>query len=223
MELYWSGPGIEEEMIPAAFLSPTIVVDLRARKPNPANGTVGVNAPLLDWAASEEAMFHNVYFGTSPVLTEADRVATLQALPLTFYYHIPGLTPGMTYYWRVDEIEKDAVTTHIGAVWSFVAQAVTAYYPDPVDGATDISVTPSLTWLTGAGAVKHQVYFSTNRDAVTQGAAEASKDMLAVDVLTFTGDSRQPDNLLLASGRDPQRRHRKDRFDLEFHHRPAGR
>ena len=175
MELYWSGPGIEEEMIPAAFLSPTIVVDLRARKPNPANGAVGVNAPLLGWTASEKAMFHNVYFGTSPVLTEADRVATMQALPLTFYYHIPGLTPGTTYYWRVDEIEKDAVTTHIGAVWSFVAQAVTAYYPDPVDGATDTSVTPSLTWLTGAGAVKHQVYFSANRDAVVQGTAEAPK------------------------------------------------
>ena len=103
----------------------------KAEKPEPADGTLNVGAPLFRWAKGETAMFHDVYLGTSPELTEADRVATRLAQPMTFYYHIPGLTPGATYYWRVDEIEKDGVTTHAGDVWTFVAQAADGLLPQP--------------------------------------------------------------------------------------------
>ena len=114
----------------------------KAEKPEPADGTLNVGAPLFRWAKGETAMFHNVYLGAGPELTEADRVATRLAQPMTFYYHIPGLTPGATYYWRVDEIEKDGVTTHTGDVWTFVVQAATAYYPSPADAANTASPTP---------------------------------------------------------------------------------
>jgi hypothetical protein len=177
-ELYWSGPGIDNGIIPAAFLSPTVVANVKARKPIPANGTLTVLAPLLTWTGGDGAFFHNVYLGTSPNLTAADLVSSRQYG--TIYYHVPGLTPGATYYWRVDEIEKDGVTTHTGIVWSFTMQAVTAYYPSPADGATDASVVPTLTWLAGMGATKHQVYFGDNLDAVKQGAAAAKKSTLAL-------------------------------------------
>jgi len=173
MEFYWSGPGIDEQIIPARFLSPTTVTNVKARKPNPANGARAVQAPLLEWTAGEGAIFHNVYLGTSPNLTEADLVAARQYFNL--YYHVAGLTPGGTYYWRVDEIEKDGVTTHPGSVWSFTMQAMTAYLPHPADEARGASVAPTLTWLPGAGAVKHQVYFGNSREAVQQGAAGTNK------------------------------------------------
>ena len=177
IELYWSGPGIEEQIIPASFLSTTIVVNVKARKPSPANGALSVLAPLLEWTAGDGAAFHNVYLGTSPNLTSADLVASRQYF--TLYYHIQGLTPGTTYYWRVDEIEKDGVTIHTGNVWSFTMQAVTAYFPSPADGAVGVSVTPMLTWMPGTGATKHHVYFGASLDAVTQRTAPTDKGILA--------------------------------------------
>jgi hypothetical protein len=100
---------------------------LKAQAPDPANGALGVAMPLLRWSKGETAMLHNLYLGTSPDLTDADLKVSRQ--PLTMYYHVQGLEPGATYYWRVDEIEKDGVTIHTGSVWSFVAQALTAYIP----------------------------------------------------------------------------------------------
>ncbi len=175
-QLFWQGPGIDNQIIPASFLSPTVVPSVKARKPNPANGTLNVMAPLLEWTPGDGGVFHDVYLGTSPNLTAADLVASHQFAPI--YYHVMGLTPGVTYYWRVDEIEKDGVTVHPGTVWSFTMQATTAYYPGPVDGAKDASVTPTLTWLAGAGGTKHQVYFGDSLEAVKQGAAGTDKGIL---------------------------------------------
>jgi hypothetical protein len=173
IEFYWSGPGIDEQIIPALYLSPTGVANVKARNPKPASGALDVMAPLLEWSAGDRAAFHNVYLGTSPNLTEADLVSPRQYF--TIYYHVLGLTPGSTYYWRVDEVEADGVTIHTGDVWTFTMQAMTAYYPAPADGAVGVAVSTMLTWMPGTGAAKHQVYFGTSRDAVAQGAASADK------------------------------------------------
>ena len=188
MELYWSGPGIAEEPIPAEVLTPTYTVPVKAYKPIPADGMIGLPAPLLEWSPGETAYFHSVYLGTEPNLTEADLVSARQIPPL--YYHVMGLTPGGAYYWRVDEIEKDGVTTHAGDVWSFVAQDVKAYYPNPTDGSNNASVTAPLTWMPGASAVGHQVYFSADKDAVSQGAASADKG-----AVEFQNESVEPGTL----------------------------
>jgi len=156
----------------------------KAEKPNPADATVGVGMPLLQWSKGETAVLHSLYLGTSPDLTEADLKAARQ--PMTLYYHIAGFTPGTTYYWRVDEIEKDGITTHKGDVWSFVAQDVIAYYPSPADGANTASVKPTLTWMAGAGAIGHQVYFGDSLEAVRQGAAGTDKGKLALAETTFS-------------------------------------
>jgi len=96
-----------------------------------------------------------------------------QTLPM--YWHVPGLTPGTTYYWRIDEVEAGGATVHAGDIWSFTAQALTAYYPDPADGAVDASTTPNLTWLPGQFTAQHHVYFGSSLDAVSQGTADTDK------------------------------------------------
>ncbi len=155
-----------------------------AKNPDPKNGAVGVTMPLLKWTKGDAALFHNVYLGTTPDLAEANLVAARQ--PFEMYYHIAGFKPGVTYYWRVDEIEMDGVTIHTGNVWSFVVQDLAAYYPGPADGATDIVLAPTLTWMPGTGAAKHHLYFSDSQDAVSQGAAGADKGVLDLDVTRFT-------------------------------------
>jgi len=144
-----------------------------AREPNPPDGATAVLAPLFRWTAGDGALLHNVYLGTSPDLGPADLVAS--RIPVALHYHAPGLEAGVTYYWRVDEIAAGGQTIYTGNVWSFTAQAPTAYRPDPADGATETSPATTLTWLPGQAAVEHQVYFSDSRDAVSQGTAEADK------------------------------------------------
>jgi hypothetical protein len=163
-----TSPGID----PSCFCAVAAPPMLKAMAPKPADGTVGLIIPLFQWAAGSTAALHEVYFGTSPELTAQDLVAPRQ--PLTMYYH-PSLKPGTTYYWRVDEVEADMTTVHRGDVWSFTTQAVTAYYPTPVDGAVDAAPAPVLTWLAGQAAVKHHVYFSGVHADVNTATAAADK------------------------------------------------
>ncbi|MCU0913730.1 MAG: hypothetical protein MUC88_04095 [Planctomycetes bacterium] len=158
----------------------------KAIKPSPADGTVGVSSPLLTWTPGEGALFHDVYVGTKPELTEADKVASRQAFNM--YFHIPGLQAGATYYWRVDEIAQDG-TVAAGDVWSFVAVSTAAMLPVPPDGDTFVKTSTNLTWMAGQNAITHDVYLSATRADVEQGAAGAFKGnqktaSLPVDGLT---------------------------------------
>jgi hypothetical protein len=144
-----------------------------AKDPNPADGAVGVSMPLFRWEAGYKGVMHEVYLGTSPTLGPNDLAGPRSAM--TMFYYAAGLQPGVTYYWRVDEIEADGTTVNPGNLWGFTMQALTAYVPSPGDGATDASTAAVLTWAPGQAVVKHHVYFGGDLDAVTQGAASADK------------------------------------------------
>jgi len=140
---------------------------VKAEDPGPVDGATGVVSQLLQWTPGETAQWHNVYFGTTAELTEADQVASLSPSPM--YWHIPGLTSGTTYYWRVDEVEADGVTVHTGDLWSFSVPATSAWNPVPADGAQFEQVDLVLSWTAGSGAYRHDVYFGTNQDEVSNG------------------------------------------------------
>jgi len=159
----------------------------KARRPDPADGAASVEMPLLQWTPGDTAILHNLYLGTSPDLTEADLVAPQQ--PVALYYHAAGLTPGVTYYWRVDEIEIDMSTVHTGDVWSFTAQDIKAYNPSPTDGANDAAPAAMLAWLPGKAAITHKLYLGEDADAVGQGTAEVDKGEL--EEPAFTPDPLQ--------------------------------
>ena len=155
----------------------------KAEEPNPPDGAVGVSQPLLQWAAGEGGIFHDVYLGTSPDLTAADLVAPRQ--PFTMYYHVMGLEPGVTYYWRIDEIQADMVTITTGDVWSFTMLPLTAWAPTPGDGAEQVLLSPMLAWTPGQAATEHHLYFGADRAAVEAGAAEADMGALPVSETTY--------------------------------------
>ena len=146
----------------------------KASSPSPADGEMAAPAtvPLFQWNAGLDGVLHQLYLGASPELTEAD--LAMPSMPALLYFHPAGLEAGQTYYWRVDEIQADGTVTE-GDVWSFMTQALTAYYPTPVDGALDVSPAATLTWLPGYGAVDHQIYFSDVLTNVNEAAAGADK------------------------------------------------
>lgn len=148
--------------------------DLKAGDPTPPDGAEGIMIPLLQWQAGDTAAFHDVYFGTNPT-PGPDEFRGRQPVSMSIYYHPPGLIPGTTYYWRVDEIEADRTTIHTGGVWSFTSTPVTAYHPEPPDGAEQVNINAELSWSAGFRAIMHKVYFGTDEAAVVTGTAGTLK------------------------------------------------
>jgi len=144
----------------------------KASDPIPANGAPSVLTPLVQWTAGDNAAFHDVYFGTNPTPGPAEFRGRQT---WTMYWHGPGITPGTTYYWRIDEVEADGVTVHKGDVWSFTAAPFTAHNPNPRDGAKWVDIEADLSWSAGATGIKHDVYLGTDQTAVANGTGGTLK------------------------------------------------
>jgi len=168
----------EQELAEVTQIPP----QLKAYAPNPADGETYVLQPLLRWQPGDTAFFHQVYLGTRPELGPDDAVGP-PCIP-AMHWHQDGLTPGTTYYWRVDEIEADNVTVHEGDVWSFRAAPLTACDPEPWDGARWVDIEAELAWNPGSGATMHDVYFGTDEAAVAAGeesTLKASQNTMTYD------------------------------------------
>jgi hypothetical protein len=136
---------------------------LPANAPSPAEGTSGVAlAPLLTWTSDANALWHDVYFGTaSPGIFQICQSNT------TFE---PGLLDKNTwYYWRIDEMNPGGATA--GAVWSFKTGSPPdpATEPNPPYGSVGIRTDPVLSWVAGAGATSHDVYFGKTSPGTFRG------------------------------------------------------
>jgi hypothetical protein len=178
----WGGPGIgagptviDAKYFYAFLRSPEPL--LMAGSPDPADGALGVTLPMMQWTPGVTALWHNVYFGTDP------NPPFVTQITYTLYYDLNGLEPGVTYYWKVDEVEADGVTVYPGALWKFTAQPYQAFAPTPADGATAQLPGQNLTWGAGKDAAQQHVYFGSDLLAVTN--RDASVDQGITSELTF--------------------------------------
>ena len=149
-----------------------LVLHPKAYSPSPADGALDVGSPLFTWKPRETAQWHDVYLGTDPNLGPEDLVAS--RLMTTMYWHVPGLVPATTYYWRVDEIELDG-TVYPGDVWSFVFTPKEAWMPVPADGEPYVDPNVTLTWKAGLNTLSQDVYFGTDKTAVAEGTGDTFK------------------------------------------------
>jgi hypothetical protein len=132
-----------------------------AYTPEPADAAELVDLnETLGWQPGFGAILHTVYFGDN--FDDVNNAAG--GLPLGATSYDPGpLEMAKTYYWRVDELEPPA--TYKGDVWSFTTiGAVEAL--DPVNGAVDVTQTPTLTWAPGVFGATHDVYFGADAAAL---------------------------------------------------------
>ena len=95
--------------------------------PVPANGVV-INPPLaqLSWTVSPFALSYQVYKGTNAAAVAAANTNSALYLGTTSsnsFALSASVSPGATYFWRVDSTGFSGVTT--GAVWSFTVSALT--------------------------------------------------------------------------------------------------
>lgn len=152
---------------------------LTAYSPTPKDGDIlAATRTTLKWQPGEKATAHDVYFGDSfeqvlaatPIDTAVymGKVTKAElAIGATGNVISKPLTPGKTYYWRVDELNGAQMWR--GSVWSFTVQPIVAWKPFPVDGMKYVDPNQSLSWEKGMNAAFHMVFFGTNRDEVAGG------------------------------------------------------
>ena len=98
---------------------------VQARSPRPKDGEiVGIaEATSLSWTAGQTAARHDLFFGNNLEDVNAADISDETGIyrgrqDVSGYIFPEALEWGVTYYWRVDEIEADN-TIHTGPVWSF--------------------------------------------------------------------------------------------------------
>ena len=103
------------------FLIDAINTSAQAKRPNPADADMHVNADegsyVITWsAANEQVVRHLFYFGTDSVAVAEATTPTYEGTDTV--YTAENLRNLNTYYWRVDEVAADGTVTR-GEPWHF--------------------------------------------------------------------------------------------------------
>ncbi|MFC1604587.1 PA14 domain-containing protein [Planctomycetota bacterium] len=158
---------------------------LTAREPNPEDGaTHAFTWANLSWKASKPAVSHDVYIGENFEDVEAGTGDTFRGnqdldfiiVGFPTYPYPDGLIHGVTYYWRIDEVnDLHPESPWVGDVWSFTVPPKSAYNPVPADGSKFLEPDVELSWSAGYNTILHNVYFGENVDDVDAGTGDTSK------------------------------------------------
>ncbi|MCP4613575.1 MAG: LamG domain-containing protein [Planctomycetes bacterium] len=148
--------------------------------PTPADGTLYPDTWVnISWSPGDFAVSHDIYLGDNfddvnsgvESTFQGNQAGTFMVVGFPGFAFPDGLVPGTTYYWRVDEVnDTEPNSPWIGPVWSFSIPPMTAYVPNPADGAESVNLNVELSWTAGFGAKLHYVYFGDNFDDVSNAA-----------------------------------------------------
>lgn len=166
--------------------------------PSPADGQeIATRGLSLSWQAGDFAAAHRIYLSENRAAVVAgdpnvayDAGAGLLTVGFPGHPLAEGLTPGSTYYWRVDEVnDQHPASPWDGPVWKFSLPPETAHSPFPAQDAVQFVPDQALTWQAGIDALLHTVYFGTDADQVAQasgGKPQAKAHMTPSNLLPDT-------------------------------------
>jgi hypothetical protein len=159
--LYYTGGGLDKGI---------------AWRPSPAHRGQNLCPDVsLSWSPGDYADEHAVYFGTDEDDVESATTASAEHKvtqgPNSYDAGtLETLDPGVTYYWRIDEVNDNVWappgSPWKGQVWQLTINDGNAFDPDPEDGETWVLKEPLLSWSAGCSAASHKVYFSADLNDV---------------------------------------------------------
>jgi hypothetical protein len=158
------------------YVPPALGDKAFASLPVPEDGSVHPDTwASISWKPGDKAVSHDVYFSDNFDLVKDGAAEAFQGnqgedfivVGFPGFAYPDGLIPGMTYYWRVDEVnDTEPNSQWKGPVWSFSVPPKTAYDPDPADAAEQVYTEKKMSWTGGFGSKTHTVYFGDNFDDV---------------------------------------------------------
>ena len=173
----------------------------KASNPDPEDGAFHKDTWVsLTWSPGDSAASHDVYLGENfdDVLNAAHDSAFYQGNQTSTFYmagfpgfaYPDGLVPGLTYYWRIDEVnDANPNSPWKGNVWSFSIPPKTAYSPDPADGAGVLDPDDvKLSWMTGYGSKLHTVYIGNDYDEVSNAVGGMMQDSTTYNAGTLEAE-----------------------------------
>jgi photosystem II stability/assembly factor-like uncharacterized protein len=146
---------------------------------------LATNVPVnttLSWSPVTNAASYVVQYSTSSTFgTYTERTSTTTSLSLT------GLAYNTLYYWRVK-----AVNGGVTGGWSnrsFTTVQLTLSEPtlsSPSNGATGVSVSPNLSWLSVANATGYIIQYSTVSDFTTNTETTSTSTSKSLSGLSYS-------------------------------------
>ncbi|MHC4242815.1 MAG: LamG domain-containing protein, partial [Planctomycetota bacterium] len=109
---------MDEEEAAGLYVSPY------ASKPEPADGsrTAPTGPKKFQWKAGIGSVGHKLYFGNDP-----EELSLLAELEVDTYSELPDFEENTSYYWRVNEVQRDGSVIE-GNIWRFNTGGLVAHW-----------------------------------------------------------------------------------------------
>ncbi|MHC4619252.1 MAG: LamG domain-containing protein [Planctomycetota bacterium] len=146
-----------------------------ARNPDPENRAADLcpDSVVLSWTPgvlTATTNGHDVYFGTdygdvsSATTSTPDVYKGRQTASTYDAGAIESPQPDRTYYWRIDQVDKDnpAVIYPAKRIWQFTTNDGNAFDPAPAHNEKRVEPVITLTWSPGCWATSSKVFFGTS-------------------------------------------------------------
>jgi uncharacterized repeat protein (TIGR02543 family) len=147
---------------------------------SPASGATGVStSPTLSWNVSVGAVTYDLQISTS---VDFNTGTTIFPGLTTTSRTLSGLMNNTIYYWRVN-----ATNAGGSSGWStrnFTTILAAPMLASPANGATSVSVTPTLSWNTVSGASSYTLQYATSSNFSTGVTTRSS---ITATSLAITG------------------------------------
>lgn len=157
-------------------------------KSAPATGSIGLSTTrLLSWGAAANATSYEycVKEGVAPCTTWISTGTNRTVTPA-------GLAFGKTYYWQVRARNASGTTeANGGTYWTYSTRTGNFNKSAPANGATGVSLTPTLSWATSSGAIAYEYCYSTVEAACTAagGGTWTSTPLRTATLPTLAGNT----------------------------------
>jgi subtilisin-like proprotein convertase family protein len=138
---------------------------------SPSNGATGQSlTPTLDWSNSSGATSYEYCFDT----TNDNACANWTSAGANTNVNLSGLNPGTQYFWQVRAANAGGTTYADGgaaAYWSFTTVAVPGAFShsSPVNGGSNVGLSPTLSWSASTGATSYEYCIDTTNDGACNG------------------------------------------------------